>query len=723
MNEPSSATKFSERNVVTTSPFSDHHHEGSLPPGLRNFGRPRSRSCIPHRLIGAKDQPEETDCHAQAPVFPLDLAASVQALAETCRIVYTEHRATVPAILASIIESNVANEDKGSLTEKSLKRGNLQPRNNQEGDKDLSITKDVSRCPFDSLAGKFNPTNPNAEPGQPELVEAPLPLIGSLTDSKNDSISKASEKSNVDTLSTNAKPEGSEARAPLSSKQEAATEVSFQANLSDSNNCKPGAKLYTGVLENIWTLSAVERVQTWQSDQAYHHEAPCLRRADSAPVPGTYLRPGHRQVADTDSRNYSSQGQEYGSNVTHRSQRAGLSRSQRANGSSTAPNRGHIYGRRPPSGPSRQIRSPDLDQQHRYPCVCYWSDEQEGNPDCAKRKQYVSQLRRHHETHGFFYCINCFQSFEDAALRDFHIREGCSSKCVTETCSNNRGALSSCSHGRNSQDAIWRALYWLRRSSEPASNTSPENQARGGGNNVQQPLPEFAPLWSDHATAGGPDNERELTSGYEEDEQAVPSPLGHSDLLAEMKSNLHSMLKLCHDLEALFHSLDHRARQDMQWLRDDISLAWKRLNRVSEDIKSTSNNVDQARANRSMTNATTQVGQFERPSPLRRAIVTAPRNVLGTMLGSFHNIDENFGVMDMTDHSQNTNYSGQSGQPSTFSSHLQQQIPSAAEDSGTAQESDLLQYGNSTINPDEDAPYDDPVPDASNWNGGFGNWP
>ena len=168
----SSSTECSERDLIMTPSVSEHNHDSLLSPGVRNLGRPRSRSCVPllqPHTTGPKRTLEDADCHVQAPIFSLDLAA--EAIAETCRTVYTAHRAAVLDFLAGIAQSDVAKEDKGRLTERSLKRRVSGLSNDRSSIAASLLEKDVTKCPYKYLAGKYSSTEPDTTTSQHQLVE------------------------------------------------------------------------------------------------------------------------------------------------------------------------------------------------------------------------------------------------------------------------------------------------------------------------------------------------------------------------------------------------------------------------------------------------------------------------------------------------------------------------------------------------------------------------
>ncbi|EME77463.1 uncharacterized protein MYCFIDRAFT_180022 [Pseudocercospora fijiensis CIRAD86] len=109
--------------------------------------------------------------------------------------------------------------------------------------------------------------------------------------------------------------------------------------------------------------------------------------------------------------------------------------------------------------------------------------------DCTANKavKHVSQLKWvmsacsmvHHESHEFFYCLKCFNSFPSAHERDVHILDGCSHVCVNPTCLNSGAQLSACGHRDNTPQAKWMALSRLYHQRFRQATLRPHNSRDG----------------------------------------------------------------------------------------------------------------------------------------------------------------------------------------------------------------------------------------------------
>lgn len=713
-----------------TPSVSEHDHDGHLSPGVRNTGRPRSRSCVPllqPHAIGPKENLEDPDCHAQAPIFPLDLAA--EAIAETCRTIYTAHRAAVLDMLASIAQSDVAKEDKGRLTKKSLERRVSGLPNDRSSIAAPLLEKHVTKCPYKYLAGKSNSTGLDAGSSQHKLVAPTLPSICELTSNRDDRALGSLEKPNSQAPSSNEKIEGSRPSATLSLKPNESIKRSFRGacgdvseyeNLPHTRKHEIGTQLRQDALQSLECFSTVERVRSWQSDQIQHRNAPRLRRVESAPIFMTSSRPGHRQHADANGRDQFPREWASGSNNQH----AFPPRAQQGNGRSATSRRGHMHGGRPPSGPSRQPRSNVVqEEEEKYPCIYDGSGVQECNSYCARKQKYVSRLRRHHEAqHGFFYCIKCFQRFDDSALRNSHNRQGCGSICVTQGCPNNGGAAnSSCNHGKSSQDAIWKALFRLGRPHDqvPDPDFGYQAQAPRFASGLQHSQPQLPPGFAQFSPRSESGDNRQPNSGSEEDGSGSSRPR-HPHSLAEMTADIIHLSQLAHELDVYYLRLDPRSVQQVELLQEDMSIALRRLSRLLEDCRSRFPHAVHPTVAGSTTEATLSPEQGSFETPLQREAASGIRQpALSAMFGAFHNVDDDFGVMDITSSFSNTNYGGHAGPPPASFDHNSQQFSGAAYGSRTAHGPYQQQYGNSTIHSGMNASFNFPSPD--DWNPGSGN--
>lgn len=97
-----------------------------------------------------------------------------------------------------------------------------------------------------------------------------------------------------------------------------------------------------------------------------------------------------------------------------------------------------------------------------FPCI--WSFTDIYHECCPRRRQYLSQLTKHHERHQFFYCLTCFVTFDTLQEREDHKRH-CSFKCVVENCPNYgkylRQTSDDCTHAKVSSREKYSELFLM----------------------------------------------------------------------------------------------------------------------------------------------------------------------------------------------------------------------------------------------------------------------
>lgn len=227
----------------------------------------------------------------------------------------------------------------------------------------------------------------------------------------------------------------------------------------------------------------------------------------------------------------------------------------------------------------------------RFPCVYHHPGGNDRWDECRTLKQYVSQLRRHHERHDFYYCSACFALFTTQDERNNHT--ACLiHRCVTENCpnydkfpallGNDAQPAQPCAHGKDSplRDQ-WRYLFHLARPNDPVPE--PEEPQ-------QLPLPYFVPPSAAQASPNSFAETLQPTAAQEAENGGMAS---RSDSIAErepaiaqLSAAVRSMTEMSERMEPHAGSFDDHTQRSIEWIRDHTRILSQQLQQVFDTVRS-----------------------------------------------------------------------------------------------------------------------------------------